>query len=372
MGIRVSKVTRTFGSQVVLKSLDLDVPSNSFTSIMAPTGAGKTTLLRIMAGVKTPTEGRVYYDGDDVTDVPVQQRNISMVYQQFINYPSLSIYDNIASPLQVSGENLSEGEIDSKVHEVASLLGIEDLLDHLPEETSGGEKQRTAIARALIKRPRFTFLDEPLANLDYKLREELRSRFQLIFQREQNTVIYATPSPADALSMSTHIGFLHDKKILQFGEMEEVYYHPEYVEVGAYLNEPPMNILDSKLVEENGDFYFEVSDEFRVKAFDVKRLESGREYLLGVRPQDLEIGKSEGNTVFETQVSFNEIVGSTTTLHSIHKGQEVIIFVPEPKRRPEGKKLIVSLDPMKIYVFDKSSSKLVLQGENTTLGEKEW
>lgn len=370
MGIEVSNLTKTYGSEVVLEDLNLEIPDNSFTSIVAPTGTGKTTLLRIMAGVESPTDGKVYYDGEDVTELSVQQRNISMVYQQFINYPSLTIYENIASPLRVSGEQLSEDEIDSRVHEVADLLNIVDLLNHLPEEASGGEKQRTAIARALIKKPHFTFLDEPLANLDYKLREELRSQFQIIFKQEKNTVIYATPAPEDALSMSTHIGFLHDREVLQFGEKEEVYYHPAYVEVGAYLNEPPMNVLSSELVVEEGDYYFKVSDEFKFGAFDSEKLEPGKDYLLGVRPQELKIGDEAGNVAFETVVSFNEIVGSTTTLHSGHQGQEVIIFVPEPKHRPEGEELTVSLDPQKVYVFDRKTSKLVTQGENTTLGEK--
>ncbi|MBS3766048.1 ABC transporter ATP-binding protein [Candidatus Bipolaricaulota bacterium] len=370
MGIEVSNLTKNYGAEVVLDGLDLNVPDNSFTSIVAPTGAGKTTLLRVMAGVEEPTSGKVYYDGEDVTDTPVQNRNISMVYQQFINYPSLTLYENIASPLRVSEEDLSEEEIDARVQEVAELLNIQDLLDHLPEEASGGEKQRTAIARALIKEPEFTFLDEPLANLDYKLREELRGQFQLIFQEEQSTFVYATPAPEDALSMSSHIGFLHDKDILQFGESEEVYYHPDYVEVGSYLNEPQMNVLNAELIEEEGTKYFQVSGELRIEAFDKEKLETGRSYLLGIRPQDLEIGELEGSVTFDTVVSFNEIVGSTTTLHSDHQGQEIIIFVPEPKRRPEGERLTISLDPQLLYVFDKETSELVTQGSRTILGEK--
>jgi len=370
MGIEVSNLTKNYGSEVVLDDLDLKVPDNSFTSIVAPTGAGKTTLLRVMAGVEKPTEGRVYYDGEDVTETSVQKRNISMVYQQFINYPSLSIYENIASPLRVSEKDISEDEIDSRVHDVAELLNIEDLLDHLPEEASGGEKQRTAIARALIKKPRFTFLDEPLANLDYKLREELRGQFQVIFKEEESTFVYATPAPEDALSMSTHIGFLHEKEILQFGEREEVYYHPDYVEVGSYLNEPPMNVLSAELIKDKDSFYFQVSEDLTFEAFDYEKLEPGKEYLLGIRPQGVEIGEVEGCVSFDTVVSFNEIVGSTTTLHSDHKGQEIIIFVPEPKRRPEGEKLTVSMDPQMLYVFDKRTSELVTQGSKTTLGEK--
>lgn len=370
MGIEVSNLTKNYGSEVVLDDLDLKVPDNSFTSIVAPTGAGKTTLLRVMAGVEKPTDGRVYYDGEDVTDASVQKRNISMVYQQFINYPSLSIYENIASPLRVSEKDMSEDEIDSRVHDVAELLNIQGLLDHLPEEASGGEKQRTAIARALIKKPRFTFLDEPLANLDYKLREELRGQFQVIFKEEESTFVYATPAPEDALSMSTHIGFLHNKDILQFGEREEVYYHPDYVEVGSYLNEPPMNILSSELMKKGDEYYFQVSEDLTIDAFDHERLESGKEYLLGIRPQEVEIGNVEGCVTFDTVVSFNEIVGSTTTLHSDHKDQEIIIFVPEPRRRPEGEKLTVSIDPQMLYVFDERTSELVTQGSKTTLGEK--
>lgn len=370
MVIEVNDLTKNYGSEVVLDDLYLNVPDNSFTSIVAPTGAGKTTLLRVMAGVEKPTDGRVYYDGEDVTDVSVQKKNISMVYQQFINYPSLSIYENIASPLRVAEEKMSKQEIDQRIHDVAELLNIEDLLEHLPEEASGGEKQRTAIARALIKKPRFTFLDEPLANLDYKLREELRSQFQVIFKEEESTFVYATPAPEDALSMSTHIGFLHDKDILQFGESEQVFYHPDYVEVGAYLNEPPMNVLTAELIKEGDGYYFEVSEDLTFKAFNREKLETGKEYYLGVRPQEVEIGRREGCACFDTVVSFNEIVGSSTTLHTEHNGQEIIIFEPEPRQRPEGEKLAVSIDPQVFYIFDERTGELVTQGARTTLGEK--
>jgi len=174
-------------------------------------------LLRIIAGLERPDKGkgRVFYDDVDVTDIPVRERNIAMVYQDFINYPSMTVYENIASPLRVSKNKLTGKEIDKKVKEVADLLNLSDLFKHYPSETSGGQQQRIAIARALVKDTKYVFLDEPLANLDYKLREELRGQLKETFSNSKGIIIYATADPLDALILSSHVGFLHHGKILQ-------------------------------------------------------------------------------------------------------------------------------------------------------------
>lgn len=360
MGIKVEKVRRSYEGKVVLDNLSLDIPKQSFTTILAPTGSGKTTLLRIMAGVEKPDSGKVYYNGKDMTDVPVQKRKISMVYQEFINYPSMTIYENIASPLRVSGRRLFEKEIDKKVREIAELLRMDHILNHLPEEVSGGEKQRTAIARALVKGSEFIFLDEPLANLDYKLREELRGEFKTIFG--ERTIIYATPEPIDALAMSTHLAFLHKGKIVQFGSVQEVYSKPKYVEVGFYFNNPPMNILDCELITKNGNHYLSVSEEIEVNVEDFKNLLTENEYLLGIRPQDLSVTKDKEEVIpFEATVEFTEIVGSATTLHLIHKEKKLGIVIRDPvKYYKRDQKIKIYFDPECAYIYSKKTRELVI------------
>jgi glycerol transport system ATP-binding protein len=364
MGITVQNIRKSYGGSVVLNGLSLELPSQSFTSILAPTGSGKTTLLRIMAGIEKPDSGRVLYDGVDVTDVPVQKRKISMVYQEFINYPSMTAYENIASPLRVSREKHPAKEIDRKVREIAGLLKIGHVLEHLPEELSGGEKQRTAIARALIKGSEFIFLDEPLANLDYKLREELRGELKTVFKG--TTIVYATPEPVDALSMSTHVGFLHEGRIVQFGKIHDVYQRPMYVEVGRYFNEPPTNMLEGYIVRKRGSLTLKLTGELEI---DVERFSDylkGEEYVVGIRPQDLSITQDRLHMIpFDTMVDFTEIVGSFTTLHLLHQDRNlgIVIYQPEKSHR-RGDRLKVYLDPQSLYIYEKATKKLVIaQGE---------
>lgn len=364
--IMVKNVSKSYETKLVLSNLSFEVETGSFTTILAPTGAGKTTLLRIMIGIEKPDSGRVYYDGKDVTNVPVQKRSVSMVYQQFINYPSLTLYENIASPLKISRKKLSETEIDKKVREIAKAVGIHDLLDHFPEEVSGGEKQRTAIARALCKEPDFIFMDEPLVNLDYKLREKFRGELKTILRKKQCTVIYATPEPEDALAMSTHVAFLHKGKILQVGPAQEVYSSPKHVEVASYFNEPPMNVLDCELFLEKGDYHLRISKGLKVNVNGFKNLLTEDRYFLGVRPQDLSITKEKEHMVpFKVTVEFTEVVGSDTILHLSHHGIDLGMVLREPRRFKIGEKIEAYLNPELIYIYSKTSGELVAQAQAT-------
>jgi glycerol transport system ATP-binding protein len=365
MGIKVENIGKTYGRKIVLNDLSMEVPSQSFTTLLAPTGSGKTTLLRIMAGIEKPDRGRVLYDGIDVTDMPVQKRSISMVYQQFINYPSLTVYENVASPLRISKERYSALQIDERVQEVAKLLKIGHVLDHLPEELSGGEKQRTAIARALIKGSDFIFLDEPLANLDYKLREELRGELKTVMKG--TTIVYATPEPIDALSMSSHIGYLNKGKIVQFGTVHEVYTTPLFVDVGHYFNDPPMNMMEGRLVKEGGKPFISLTGDLKIETSGLeKHLAEHKTYIVGVRPQDLSIMQDRvGMVSFEAEIDFTEIVGSSTTLHLVHGDLNLGLVVHQPeKSHRRGDTITVYLDPQRVYIYEKDSEKLVIaQGE---------
>ncbi|PSQ97249.1 MAG: ABC transporter ATP-binding protein [Bacteroidetes bacterium SW_9_63_38] len=363
MGIRVENLHKSYGPDKVLNGLDLDIPDRSFFSVVAPTGAGKTTLLRILVGIESLDKGTVYYDGEDVADRSVQERSVGMVYQEFVNYPSLTVFENLASPLRASTD-LSEEEIRQQVHETAEMLSIEHRLDNLPEEVSGGEAQRTAISRALINEPDYLFMDEPLANLDYKLREELRSEFERLFQELETTVIYATPISGDALSMSTHIGYLYDGEILEDKPKDEIYYRPETLPVAEYLGEPPMNMLPVTVVEEQFEPYFEFKDGTRIWAegFD---LEEGKTYELGFRPQDMKLDgeDGEGERTIHPDLAFVETVGSTSTLHLEFQGEEIYALSGEPVHLDTDTTLSYTLDPEKLYVYDPDSEHLLATGD---------
>ena len=191
MGIRVENVTKSFEGEKVLDNISFEVNDGDFATLLAPTGEGKTTLLRIMAGVEQPDSGRIYFDDKDVTDMMVQKRRIAMVYQWFVNYPSMTVYDNIATPLQAIRPKLAADEIKRRVQETAALLKIDQLMDHYPSEISGGQQQRLAIARAMVKKADYIFLDEPLTNLDYKLQENCGSSLK-IFLPKKNAVRWSS------------------------------------------------------------------------------------------------------------------------------------------------------------------------------------
>src|ERR1700754_273637 len=193
MPLELKNVTKRVGAEVYIHETNLVIEEGTFNVLLGSTLAGKTTLMRLMAGIQAPTSGSILNDGKDVTGVPVQKRNVAMVYQQFINYPNFSVYENIASPLRVAGA--AKDEIERRVHKTADLLQLTPMLQRKPNELSGGQQQRTALARALVKDADLILLDEPLANLDYKLREELREELPKLFAGRDRIVVYATTEP---------------------------------------------------------------------------------------------------------------------------------------------------------------------------------
>ena len=358
---------------MVLENLSLQLEAGSFCALLGASGSGKTTLLRILAGIEKPDSGRVYYNGEDVTEISVQKRPIAFVYQQFVNYPSMTLYENIASPLRVSGR-FSDSEIREKVNRVAGLLGLQDVLHHLPEHASGGQKQRCAIARALAKEAPFVFLDAPLANLDYKLREELRVELKQIFgkgrlagengsgsgNRLNGAVVYATPEPIDVLMMASHVGFLHDRNLLQFGEVQEVYRHPAHAAVASYFSHPRMNLFECSMENRGDCSVLKVTDELKIEVgLGRDRLPNER-YLIGIRPHHLDLQRARERMVpFTAEVELAEIVGSNTELHLRHGNVRMILFMDRVEQFVVGDKVTPWIDPAGIYLFDLVTGEFV-------------
>ena len=224
MTLELRNVTKRVGSETHLSDVSLKLERGSLNVLLGPTLSGKTTLLRMMAGLDAPTEGKVLVNDRDVTGTPVRRRSVAMVYQQFINYPNLTVFENIASPLRVAG--IARDEIDRRVRETAGLMRLTPLLDRYPLELSGGQQQRTALARAIVKRADLLLLDEPLANLDYKLREELREELPRLFAEIGAIAVYATAEPSDALLLGGRTATLSEGRITQFGPTLEVYRRP--------------------------------------------------------------------------------------------------------------------------------------------------
>jgi ABC-type sugar transport system ATPase subunit len=237
MTVTLEHVTRTVDGIPAIRDVSLTLERGTLSVLLGPTLSGKTSIMRLLAGLDTPTSGRVLVDGKDVTGLDVRQRSVAMVYQQFINYPSLTVYENIASPLRV--QRRPREEIEKRVREAAQLLKLEPYLDRTPLQLSGGQQQRTAIARALVKGADLVLLDEPLANLDYKLREELRTELPRIFEASGAIFVYATTEPSEALLLGGRTVCMWEGEVLQAGDTSKVYRHPDTLRVAQVFSDPP-------------------------------------------------------------------------------------------------------------------------------------
>ena len=248
MSIELRNVSLRVGGETHIYPTDLCLTSGGFNILLGTTLSGKTTLMRLMAGLERPSGGEVWAGGEDVTGVSVQKRSVAMVYQAFINYPGFTVYDNIASPLKVA--KMNKKDIDGKVRKFAELLKLTPMLRRLPGELSGGQQQRVALARALVKGAGLVLLDEPLANLDYKLREELRDELPRLFADTGATVVYATSEPIEALMLGGHTATLKEGRVVQFGGTADVYRRPTTLDSARVFSDPPINTAS---IEKRGD-----------------------------------------------------------------------------------------------------------------------
>ena len=309
MSLELKRVEKKVGQNTHIYRTDLSFQKNSINILLGSTLAGKTTLMQIMAGLEKPTNGEIWFDNKNVTGMAVQKRNVSMVYQQFINYPNFTVFDNIASPLKITG--ISSDEIKKKVGEVAELLKLSGMLNKKPNELSGGQQQRTALARALVKDSGLILLDEPLANLDFKLREELREELPRLFENRECIVIYATTEPSDALLIGGNTATLMEGKVIQYGKTIDVYNKPLNLMSAKVFSDPPINISD---IKKTGDTFSLLNDSVKWESSNV-RIKDGN-YKVGIRPHNITTYKEGNNSVeIKGKVLISELSGSESLIH---------------------------------------------------------
>ena len=369
MQLRLEGIAQQAGSQVHLYPMSLAPVPGAVTILLGATQAGKTSLMRVMAGLDRPSAGRVLVDDADVTGMPVRQRNVSMVYQQFINYPSLTVFDNIASPLRLRGA----ADIDRHVRALAARLHIEHLLDRHPAELSGGQQQRVALARALAKGAPLMLLDEPLVNLDYKLREELREELTQLFAQGDATVIYATTEPAEALLLGGHTAVLDAGELLQYGPTAEVFHYPDSLRVARAFSDPPMNLIagewrDAAVHLLDGiEVALRPDDgaQHRGGAGDALQgyagpvtvgVRAGTLWLDGVsdRHDELAVGvpRAREGVPLPGRVALAELSGSDTFVHVDTAVGNLVAQVPGVLELALGETVTLRLDPSQLYLFD--------------------
>ncbi|MFZ9995825.1 MAG: ABC transporter ATP-binding protein [Pelagibacteraceae bacterium] len=308
MSLELKNIEKKVGLETFIYPTNLKLEKNTINVLLGSTLAGKTTLMQIMAGLDKPTAGEIWFNDQNVTGVKVQKRNVSMVYQQFINYPNYTVYENIASPLKITG--VDANEIKERVGKVAELLKLSPMLDKKPNELSGGQQQRTALARALIKDSDLILLDEPLANLDFKLREELREELPKLFENRECIVVYATTEPSDALMIGGNTATILEGKIIQYGKTLDVYNNPENLTSAEVFSDPPMNIAK---VNKSGDScsLSEANTTWKTN----KKIKDGN-YTIGIRPHNVTVEKTSTNSVeIKGKVMISELSGSESLIH---------------------------------------------------------
>jgi glycerol transport system ATP-binding protein len=354
MTLSLNKVSLTVNGETYLDNVNLSFERGSFNVLLGRTLAGKTSLLRVMAGLDQPSSGSVEMDGVDMTGVPVQKRKISMVYQQFINYPNMSVFENIASPLRISGDK--EAVIKSKVESIAEMLHIENLLQRRPLELSGGQQQRTAMARALVKDSDLILFDEPLVNLDYKLREELRHELRELFKRRNVIAVYATTEANEALALGGVTTLMHEGKIVQSGAVNQVYSEPNSITAGELFSEPAINVFAGSLNEgvvtlDNGVSF---------KLHHSSRLVAGK-YRFGVRPHHLILAPQSNEDVsIDLRVDVAEISGSETFLHMTAEPLSLVAQIIGVHQFHCDAQVRVYFSPHNLYVFDQHGNTALL------------
>ncbi|MFT7593426.1 MAG: glycerol transport system ATP-binding protein [Paracoccaceae bacterium] len=346
MALVLEGVSKVVNGLTHVHPTDLTLQNGTMNVLLGPTSSGKTSLMRLMAGLDVPNTGRILWEDVDVTGMRVQDRKVAMVYQQFINYPSMTVYENIASPMRLMGK--STAEIDAAVKKTADLMQISAMLDRKPLELSGGQQQRCALARALVKNAGLVLLDEPLANLDYKLREELRAEIPKIFAEAGSIFVYATTEPEEALLLGGNTAALWQGRITQFGPTPSVYRLPVDATTARVFSDPPMNFLN---LSKSGDRLMFGDGQSVAASGTLSDLADGP-YTAGFRPNHLELERETTNGLeFTANLVVTEITGSETYVHLDHHGERWVGLIHGVRDLALGTMLSVHLDPAHLYIF---------------------
>jgi glycerol transport system ATP-binding protein len=351
MSLQLKDVALRVGADVHIHPTTVALEQHGFNTLLGETLAGKTTLLRLMAGLVRPSSGEVWFAGKNVTGVAVQQRRVSMVYQQFINYPNFSVFDNIASPLRVVG--MPAGEIKARVGRIAELLGLSPLLDRRPAELSGGQQQRCALARALVKDADLVLLDEPLANLDYKLRESLRDELPRLFADRGCTVVYATTEPMEALLLGGQVATVHQGRVTQYGPCTRVYREPADLTSARVFSDPPINIAAARKQGEQ----IVLDDGVRWNAPAALRALPDAELTVALRPHHVRPADGVGVPV-RGRVLISEITGSESVLHFALAGGTWVSQAQGVRSHAVGDEVPFVLDVARCLYFDAAGRRL--------------
>ena len=354
--LELVNISLAIGGETYLSNVDLQLPPNKINVLLGATLSGKTTMMRVIAGLENLDCGDIILNGENITHTAVQKRNVAMVYQQFINYPTLSVFDNIASPLVAVKQNKIETR--RRVTETAELLKLTSLLARKPAELSGGQQQRVALARALVKDADIVLLDEPLANLDYKLREELREELPRLFARRGSVVVYATTDPTEAMLLGNNCVALYQGGVAQTGAAVDLYHAPDDLIVAEIFSDPPLNVASAS--KYGGVLYLDGEDSPlplpSIAPFS--QLADGK-YYLAFRPHHIRDTKPTGDFVsFDGAVQIAEIAGSESFIHLRIGGHDWIMRTNTIQSHGVGDQLPCYIRPQDVMIFDSKKRRI--------------
>ncbi len=358
--VRVLGLTKRFGDVIAVNNLSLEVKDKEFVVLLGPSGCGKTTTLRCIAGLETPDEGEIYIGDTLVNDLPPKERDVAMVFQSYALYPHMTVFQNIAFPLKL--RKVPKDEIRERVRQTAELLRISHLLDRKPKQLSGGEAQRTALGRAIVRQPKVFLMDEPLSNLDAKLRVYMRAELKRLQKELQITTIYVTHDQVEAMTMADRIAVMNHGILQQYATPYEIYNSPSNLFVAGFIGSPPMNLVDCNFIEQG----FLELEGFRIPLPDwmkdaIKQKASSSELVLGVRPENISIHRRGAlDSHIKGEVYVIEPLGSDIVVN-LRVGDALFkIRAPPDFRAKVGEELWISFNLDKIHIFDKKTEEAII------------
>ncbi len=371
--VTFDKATRVYpgSDKPAVDQLDLEIKDGEFLVLVGPSGCGKSTSLRMLAGLEDVNSGRILIGDKDVTDVQPKDRDIAMVFQSYALYPHMTVYDNMAFPLKL--RKAPEDQIDQKVRQAAETLGITQYLDRKPKALSGGQRQRVAIGRAIVRDPKVLLMDEPLSNLDAKLRNQMRAEIIKLRKRINATFVYVTHDQTEAMTLGDRIVIMKDGVVQQIGTPQEVFNEPVNLFVAGFIGVPQMNFFDGHLEKTaSGYALHSLDNQIAVSSETCKDLETAGvtslDVTAGVRPEQIQLADADEPGAISGTIDVSELMGSTVHVHASVKGYDFVLVIPTidfdgalGRSFTDGAPISFKFEPNAVHFFDKASGKNIIK-----------
>jgi multiple sugar transport system ATP-binding protein len=351
--VEYKNIGKSYGKTKIMEDVNFSIDEGDFVVLLGPSGCGKTTLLRMTAGLEKVTKGDVLFSGSRVNDVHPRDRSIAMVFQSYALYPQMTVFDNIAFSMQVRKQ--SKEHIKKSVEEAAAILDLTDYLDRYPKALSGGQRQRVAMGRALVRHPKVFLFDEPLSNLDAKLRAQMRFEIRRIHEKLKTTTIYVTHDQIEAMTMADKIVVMRGGNIEQIGSPDDIYDLPVNIFVADFIGAPAINLFEGAFNNQDGEASVIMGEEV-IKLNSQYQLDNGHPVIMGIRPLDIEVDKE---SKYRGKVSFVENTGADLHIHAEFAGELIRLVSTEKFDCKSGDEIGISIDPGKIHLFDASSKQRI-------------